>query len=124
MNKYERGLLTNLKLGKALYGIIFILNIFLPLFKPSVFGYKCPTQYVLLIVQFLGLLGMQGYLTDQYIPILPIVFIRLIQFVTHTFIFKAKVNTMIFLVLSIIDFIFIMLLIIDKDSYVYIKEDS
>lgn len=122
-SKAEKALLKNLTVVKIVTLIGIGLNLFLPIMSRRI-GMQCPTQWFLVICYIIALInaiGWQGW-TTQYIPLLPMGFIRIFQIMYHLFISSTSMNFTFFTIVAIYDSVYILMLLLMKSSYEFVKE--
>lgn len=117
----EREILFNVYVMKVVYALSFGLNLFLPIFHGHL-GFSSLFQYAILFSHTKGLLHGIGTLEGQKVPILQIALIRLAEVLWYNIISSKDILWPIFIITLIFDLLFIVLLIIDKGSYKYVRE--
>lgn len=122
-SRAEKSLLKNLTIVKIVTVIGIILNLILPIMS-SHLGLQCFTQWIIVVCYIIALInatGWQGW-TTQYIPLLPIGLIRIFQVLFHLFISSTPINYTFFVIVVIYDSVYILLLLLMKSSYEFVKE--
>lgn len=121
--KAEKAMLRNLTRVKVVTIIGILLNLLLPVMSNRS-GFQCFTQWILVICYIIALInaiGWQGW-TTQYIPLLPMGIVRIFQIVYHFFISSVSINFTFFAIVFIYDSVYILMLLLMKSSYEFVKE--
>lgn len=125
LNKYEKAIMLNTKIMKIFFVVIVIANMFIPL-KATSNGIAISFSIFNLIVigiTFYSLLNGLGYF-GQNIPFLAVGFVRIIQGLFYYIIRPGTFNWYGFIILVILDVLFILFLFMDRRNYSYIEEED
>lgn len=125
MNRYEKAILFNTKIMKVFFVILVLANVFIPLkitsdgvtFSFSIFN------LIVIIVTFYALLNGLGYF-GQNIPFLAVGLVRVIQCLFYYLIRPGSFNWYGFIILVILDVLFILFLFMDRRNYTYVEEED
>ena len=120
MNKYEKALLFNLKVIKVLFAINVIINLFTPVYSDGCLGIKSLLQWIIIIINFIGVIGSMGYF-NQHIPTLEWGVVRIFQVLWHVFISSTGMNWVFFFIQLLSDLLLTIMLFMDKSNFKYEK---
>ena len=122
MNKYEKALLFNLKVIKILFVIDVLVNLFMPVYSNGDLGIKSLFQWIIVIINFVGVINAMGYM-DQHVPTLEWGVVRILQVLWHVFISSTGMNWVFFFIMLISDLLFMIMLFMDKSNFKYERVD-
>ncbi len=121
LTKYEKEMLLNLNIIKGVAVLIVMVNFLLPVFQKGI-GFNSVFQWIIVAVH-IKTLGNAVGIFEQKVPILSIGFLRIFEIGIHSIFKFNPINWSFFLIILVIDFVYLFLLFIDKQSYEYIVED-
>lgn len=121
LTKYEKEMMLNLNIIKWVAVLIVMVNFLLPIFQKGI-GVNSIFQWIIVAVH-IKTLGNAVGIFEQKVPILSIGFLRIFEIGIHSIFKFNPINWSFFLIILVIDFIYLFLLFIDKQSYEYIVED-
>jgi hypothetical protein len=108
--------MLRLTLLKAVFTILAIFNMFLPIFNPTSIGLSSLFQWVIVAIHFIGLLNGIGYF-NQWVPLVPLFFVRVGEVLFYVFLSKKDIYWPVFSIVLIVDMLFILLLLMTKSKY-------
>lgn len=121
LSKYEKEMLLNLNIIKGVAVLLVMVNFLLPVFQKGI-GLNDFFQWIIVGVHIKTLGNALG-IFEQKVPILSIGFLRIAEIIIHSVFKFNPINWSFFLIVLVIDFVYLFLLFIDKQSYEYIVED-
>lgn len=133
MNKYEKSILFKPLLMKIFYGIIAVINVAIPLNSDGTWSFSL-FQFGIIAVWFYALLCALGYfcistneiqgdmeLYETKTPILPLVFVRIVEGGFYWITAPHDFNWTYFGALIVIDIVYLVFLMMDKATYGYAR---
>lgn len=121
MNKYEKAIMTNLYIIKAIFIIALILNLILSVTKGKTFTLSF-LHIPVLVAYFIGYLSAMGYISNKSI-ILPIGLIRFCEIGLRAIFKASNTNWVAIVILVLIDIIYIGFIMFDSMNYTYERVD-
>lgn len=122
VSDYRRTILFNLKLIAFVYMLIVACNLILPVYINNKFGLYSLFQWIIIFIDTYALLVAFG-MFDQSVPMLQMFFTRLFQIGLHSFILKSHIEWKFFTIVMVLDVVFIALMVMDRASYEYEREE-
>lgn len=121
LKKYEKDMLYSLNVIKFCALVIGIMNLAFPIYSDGTIGLFSPFQWLIVIILIEGVLNAVG-LFNQHVPFVEFFIVRFIQMGVHIFVSDIQINWIPYVVLLVLDWIYLFLLLKDKSHYEYIVE--
>jgi hypothetical protein len=121
LNKHEKELLVNQDIMRGVFVVLLVLNFVLPILSPTGIGIGSIFQWAIVLIHFYGLLNGLGQILGQKVPLVAVALVRIAQVVWYQLIpiGFTSLNWPIFTIVLIIDFLFVLVLYLDKSRYYY-----
>lgn len=121
LNKYEKMVMSGLYTITTIFVILIVANLFIPILNPLRCGYGTLFTYIVIAVHSYGLFQAWGF-GRQAVPIAQVLLTRILEIGYYSFISKASIIWLSFLIVASLDVLLIILELNDRNNYEYVKE--